>query len=111
MAKQLARPRPSGAHAVAPVAEQVDRMLAETPGSRIDRLSTPLTSENRHAGRSHRPRPPVKPSKIQPPGHCLRCGGEVPPHKRLYCDPCLLLVHAEQHGGFTDGDLAVLDTA
>jgi len=109
--RDLAETLPTWGQLIAPVAERVAAMLAEAPGSRIDRLPTPLTNENRHAGRTRR-RPRLARPLPRPelPAHCQRCGGEVPHAKRRYCDSCLPEVHAEQHGRFQQSGLATLDS-
>lgn len=87
---RLAQTAPTWGQLIAPVAEQVAGMLAKAPGSRLDRLPTPLTNANRLAGREpmrrRSRRPPVE-SRSLPP--CKACGGEVPHLGRDYCDPCL----------------------
>jgi CRISPR-associated endonuclease Cas1 len=96
---ELAATLPGWAKLVAPVAERVAAMLTGAPGARIDRVPTPLTNANRHAGREamrRRPRPalPAKPPK--PPATCRACGGELPHPKRVYCNDCLPEYEREQ---------------
>ncbi|MCH8984566.1 MAG: CRISPR-associated endonuclease Cas1 [Acidobacteria bacterium] len=74
------------ADAVGPHAEHVAKMLASTPGVRVDRIPTPLTGENRSLGRPpKRPKPTVDPTR---PSHCHTCGGPVD-QNRTQCDACL----------------------
>jgi CRISPR-associated endonuclease Cas1 len=79
---------------VAPVAEETARALAEAPGSRIERVPTPLTSSNRrlvHGTRRHLRAAP----KPTPP--CKRCGRPVPHPDRVYCDVCGALPQSERY--------------
>src|SRR5207248_7404671 len=98
---KLAETAPTWGKLIAPAAEQVARTLADAPGSRIERIATPLTSTNRHAARAavrKRPRPAAPPArpKVTPEGICQGCGGEVPHRERVYCDTCLPDVPAGQ---------------
>jgi CRISPR-associated endonuclease Cas1 len=105
MTQQLAQTAPTWARLVAPVIEQAARMLAATPGARMDRLASPLTNANRHAGRDQmrkhpRTRPQPRAPKVD--RHCQRCGGEVPHRRRVYCDDCLPHFQREQLERATD---------
>ena len=75
---------------VAPVCEHVAKMLAEAPGSKIERLSTPLTRANysraRDAVRRRPPRGQLRLRLLEKT--CKRCGGELPRRERVYCDVC-----------------------
>jgi CRISPR-associated endonuclease Cas1 len=96
---ELAETAPVWGELLAPVAEQVAAMLADAPGARIDRLATPLTNANRHAGRDgmrRRTQRKRRPSQAKPARRCQRCGGELPHQGRVYCDACLPLFQREQ---------------
>jgi hypothetical protein len=67
-------------------------MLAKAPGSRINRVPTPLTNENRLRGREdlrRRPRKQTKPVAPKPARRCRSCGEELPHTERVYCEDCL----------------------
>jgi CRISPR-associated endonuclease Cas1 len=106
--RQLAARAPELAELVAPVAEQVAQLLADAPGSRIDRLPTPLTSGNRRAAR-----PPRRPTREpKPPRLCKRCSEPTPSRKRVYCDTCLPHYQREQYANaFHGSGLAAIETA
>jgi hypothetical protein len=96
LTERLAETTVQWASVAAPVAERVAATLAKAPGSRVDRLPTPLTNANRLAGREvmrRRHRQP-RAAKALPP--CKACGGEVPHHSRDYCDTCLPAYQREQ---------------
>jgi CRISPR-associated endonuclease Cas1 len=112
MTKQLAETAPTWGALVAPVGEQVAAILAEAPGSRIDRLTKPLTNANRHAGRDAMRRRPARAANAQapkPPRTCQRCGGELPHRDRRVCDNCLAETQAEQFETFSGTGLAALE--
>jgi CRISPR-associated endonuclease Cas1 len=95
----LATTAPSWADRLAPIVERVALALANTPGSHVSRLATPLTNANRHTGRDQmRKRPPTRPKHRTPKmdRRCHRCGGEVPHRRRVYCDDCLPHFQREQ---------------
>jgi len=99
---ELAGTAPVWGELLAPVAERIAAMLAEAPGARIDRLATPLTSANRHAGRDGMRRRPQResiPREAKPARRCHRCGGELPRPGRVYCDACLPHFRPEQLEG------------
>jgi CRISPR-associated endonuclease Cas1 len=77
---------------IAPVAEIVARMLASSPGSRIERSHSPLTQANRRAAHprlgNRRRRDPSPPEPALPPT-CRACGGDLPARERRFCDACL----------------------
>jgi len=98
LTRELAQTLPIWAELVAPVCERVTKTLARAPGSKIERLSTPLTRANyteaRDAVRRHPPRAQLRlqlPEKV-----CERCGGEVPRRDRMYCDECLPEIRRKQ---------------
>jgi hypothetical protein len=96
---ELAATAPVWGEALAPIAERVATMLTKAPGARIDRLATPLTNANRHAGREQMRRRPAsvkKPPQVKPDRRCHRCGGELPHPRRVYCDECLPHFQREQ---------------
>ena len=79
--------------------EAVAHQLTRSKGSRIKRVSTPLTGSNRSA-RYERDRrrvtaPATKPARPAPT--CKRCGGSVPRRTRTYCDGCLPHYQREQY--------------
>lgn len=100
LSHELAQTAPDWPALIGPVAEQVARLLAETPEASIDRLPTPLTGANRSA-RQIRRRPPAAPApqapKPEPKPGCRRCGGPVPSRSRTYCDDCLPHYQREQY--------------
>jgi CRISPR-associated protein Cas1 len=110
MTKQLAETAPIWGSLIAPVTEQVTAILAEAPGSRIDRLTTPLTNTNRHAGRAatRRTAHAARPRAPKPPRVCQRCGGELPRGGRRVCDTCLAETQAEQFEAFSGTGLAAI---
>jgi len=78
---------PVWAELVAPVCERVAKTLAEAPGSKIERLSTPLTRTNYTGARStvrKRPLPDVWVRALKPELTCRRSGGEVPRRDHLH---------------------------
>jgi len=72
--------------AVAPHAEHVARMLADTPDIRLDRIPTPLTGTNRSISRPARPK--KERSLSAAPRHCHTCGVATE-GIRTQCDRCL----------------------
>ena len=89
------------AHHLAPVAEHVTRVLADAPGSRIDRVPTALTRENHSAAVAPRRRRPRRttPAVPKPLPACARCGGELPHRRRALCVPCEVEFRQEQRQG------------
>ena len=90
LATELAQTASLWREAIAPHAEHVAGLLADTPGSRVERLPTPLTSRMRKAANPTRRarRPPV----VRPPSpvpQCKACGDPVPKRDRVYCDTCI----------------------
>ena len=64
-------------------------MLAESPGSKIERISTPLTRANHIEARDDVRRRPLTQLRMQVPEKvCKNCGGELPRRERVYCDTC-----------------------
>jgi hypothetical protein len=97
LTEQLAATCTNWAALIAPVAETTAAMLAKAPGSRIDRLPTPLSSANRrnaHATERRRLRP-ERPPVAMPA--CKRCGQPVPKKDRTYCNDCLHLAQRERY--------------
>ena len=86
-------------------------ILAQAPGSRIDRLTTPLTNANRQAGRAamRRTTQTARPRVPKPSRTCERCGGELPHRDRRVCDACLAEAQAEQFETFSGTGLAALE--
>jgi CRISPR-associated endonuclease Cas1 len=89
------------AHHLAPVAEHAARVLADVPGSRIDRVPTPLTRENHSLAVGPRRRRPTSTSRAapKPAPTCTRCGGELPHRRRSLCVPCEAEFRREQREG------------
>ncbi len=89
LAEELADSAAHWRKAIVPHAEHVVRILAATPGSGVDRVSTPLTSENRRRANGK----PAKPSRVdKPPVRvCKLCAGPLPGRDRVYCDSCIAL--------------------
>jgi CRISPR-associated endonuclease Cas1 len=86
---------------LAPVAEHATRVLADVPGSRIDRVPTPLTRENHSLAVAPRRRRPKGTSRAAPKlaPTCTRCGGELPHRRRSLCVPCEAEFRHEQRTG------------
>jgi CRISPR-associated endonuclease Cas1 len=96
LSERLAETTIQWASAAAPIAEQVAAALAKAPGSRIDRVPTPLTNANRLTGRERMRRQNRRPRATKPVPSCKTCGGEVPHPDRDYCDACLPAYQREQ---------------
>jgi CRISPR-associated endonuclease Cas1 len=115
LSHELAETAPRWAAAIAPVAEAVAHELARSNGSRIKRLSTPLTGTRRSARYSTAPRrsaPAAAPQKARPVPTCKRCDGPVPRRSRIYCDDCLPLYQREQYEkAFHGSGLAAVERA
>jgi hypothetical protein len=99
LSHELAETAPRWADAVGPAAEAVAQLLASSEGSRIKKVSTPLTGRNRSAryeGKRRtvvtRPKPPARPAS-----RCKCCDGPVPRRDRTYCDDCLPHYQREQY--------------
>ena len=109
----LAKTAPDWGSLVAPVCENVAGILADAPGSRIDRLATPLTNNNRRDGRQTMRRHPATPSTRKPKvtPTCRDCGGPVPNPERALCDDCLPAYQAEQFERFDGSGLASIERA
>ena len=86
----LAETTPQWARAIAPVVENVARVLADDVRTRVD-LPTPLTQTHRSAGRDHLRRKPRHPALAQATlmATCETCGGQLPSPDRQFCDDCL----------------------
>jgi hypothetical protein len=109
LTERLAETTVQWASLIAPVAERVAATLAKAPGSRVDRLPTPLTNANRDAGREPMRRKNRKPV-AQPLPPCKTCRGEVRYEDRDYCDRCLPAYQREQFDQrFSGSGLAKLE--
>jgi CRISPR-associated endonuclease Cas1 len=86
---RLAETTTTWASMIAPVAERAAAMLAKAPGTRVDRLPTPLTNSNRLTSREPMRRRNRQPRPPRPPALCKTCSGEIPHPGRDYCDACL----------------------
>jgi CRISPR-associated endonuclease Cas1 len=103
---ELAETLPRWAELLGPVAERVAAMLAEAPGSRIDRVPTPLTSESRKQANADRRRPRAA-RPTPPPALCKLCHRPLPKADRVYCNRCLALPQSERYAstlGLDPGD-------
>jgi CRISPR-associated endonuclease Cas1 len=126
----LTETAPRWAKAIAPIAERVAQMLAQTdvpsvissadgalmtPPSSVTKSSTrqrsiptPLTQANRRAGRDglRRAAKPVEHTRAAKPAltaTCQGCGGSLPDSDRRYCDTCLPEYHADHMQVFSTG--------
>jgi len=108
LSHELIKTAPHWASTIAPIVEGIASQLSDSPGSRIDQLSTPLTGTNRAAGRTRKPRrhsrvakaTQPQPSKVRTPTPmpaCKRCNEPVPRRERVYCDACLPHYQREQY--------------
>lgn len=112
----LAETANSWAQLIAPVAEDVAKTLADAPGSRVQRLSTPLTNRKRRNGRDtnrRADRPASTPSAQLPsfPPGCRGCGDGVPHPERVYCNDCLPAYERDQFDAFSGTGLAAIERA
>jgi CRISPR-associated endonuclease Cas1 len=107
---QLAETAVEWARLIAPVPEKVAEMLSDASGAKLDRLPTPLTGSRRSAGRRRiREKQLASVKSVRAlPRTCRQCGGEIPGGKRAYCESCLRILQAEQHGVFQASGLEVL---
>jgi CRISPR-associated endonuclease Cas1 len=99
LSHELAETGPRWAEVVAPAAEAVAQLLASSKGSRVERVSTPLTGRNRSARYEDKRRPigPRAKTPAQPSARCKCCDGLVPRRGRVYCDECLPHYQREQY--------------
>ena len=97
----LAETAVAWAYHLAPVAEHAARVLADVPGSRVDRVPTPLTNANHSVAVGPRRRRPSRrsPTAPKPPPACARCGGELPHRRRSLCLRCEAEFRDEQRVG------------
>jgi CRISPR-associated endonuclease Cas1 len=111
LSHELAQTAPDWAPLIAPVTEEVARLLVEAPEARTDRLPTPLTGANRSARqvrRSLSPDPAPRPPR--PKRGCRRCGDPLPRTGRVYCDDCLPHYQREQYEkAFRGSGLAAIE--
>jgi hypothetical protein len=103
LARALSETMPLWAGELAPVAEKVAKMFGSNRGSQASRPPTPLTEDNRSAGRSRvrrgeRVRRAAKPKPL--PAACRVCGLILPRGRKNYCDECLPEFQVEQTAGF-----------
>jgi CRISPR-associated endonuclease Cas1 len=87
----LAETAPAWAKALAPVAEWIAKMLAGRAGAR--KTPTPLTQDNRSAGRDGVRRGSRKVRDMgpkAPPAACRTCGEALASEDRAYCDECVI---------------------
>jgi CRISPR-associated endonuclease Cas1 len=88
LSHELAETAPLWAAAITPAAEAAAGLLAQSDGSRITKVPTPLSDRNRLARYGREPRIPRLKSPITN-GACKECGGLLPRRGRVYCDDCL----------------------
>ncbi len=91
LARMLSSTLPRWLTAVAPVAERVARMLADSSARPMD-LPTHLTGSARSRGRDGIRKGPVRkarPRSRPMPSACRTCGLVLEDPRRLYCDDCL----------------------
>ncbi len=104
---------------VAPVAERVAQMFAQSPlpmnaqptHRPTVRVATPLTQSARSAGREALRRKPKSAALPRPPARmngCRMCGVIIAESDRLYCDDCLPEVRAESAEAFAEVGLPAL---
>jgi hypothetical protein len=93
----LAGSAPIFAQRVAPIVENVAKMLA-TSSPRILRVPTPLTQTNRSAGRVliKRRIAPRRTPELVVSKACLMCGEPLSSRRRSYCDVCVKQVRNEK---------------
>ena len=90
LAKSLAETAPVWARELGAAAERVAKVVARAPGSRVDHVPTPVTEDNRSAGRAavrRRVRTGQSSAPPTPAALCGACGEPVGPD-RTYCDEC-----------------------
>jgi CRISPR-associated endonuclease Cas1 len=87
---------------ISPVCERVAHLLAESPGSRVNRTPTPLTSARRRAANPRRRRETTRKPRALP--SCRSCGQPVPKPDRTYCDHCLTLPQGRRHSAILGFD-------
>src|SRR5207248_2569898 len=111
LAKALAETAPAWAREIGGAAEAVVKLLAARPCSRIGRLPTPISQDNRSAGREDQRRGPrrERSSRLAAmPAACVSCGVVLLAKGRGYCDECLPAQRSEQRGAFSTAGPAVL---
>ncbi len=111
LARELAETLPAWEAVVGPVAERVARALGRASASRLGRIPTPLTQDNRSAGRDYtrrkaRPRPTARARPL--PAACVACGVVLEASDRTYCDDCLLERREEVLPSFSSSGPATL---
>ncbi len=111
----LAETAPGWAHALAPVAEGVARMLLygfrDRAGRKAHVPPTPLTQANRSAGRAsvrRRKKRRALESLVKLPQACRMCGTLLPDAASLYCDDCHRDRRKELAAHYTAAGLEVL---
>jgi CRISPR-associated endonuclease Cas1 len=89
LARELATTAPTWATYLAPVVERTAQAIADAAAKPFQ-LPTSLTGIVRRAAWAPRRRTsPRTTPKLPPlPASCRGCGGELPNHKRRYCDSC-----------------------
>jgi CRISPR-associated endonuclease Cas1 len=107
----LAETAPSWARVIAPFAEMIAKLLGGGSASRIGRLPTPLTQDNRSAGREgtrRKERKRTQPNPSIPSPACRYCGIMLKDRKRRFCDACLPDYDLERQEGFATAGPAAL---
>lgn len=104
LARSLADTLPMWRRAVAPIVEEVARMIGDSSEKPV-RISTKLTRAARSGGRDGLRRHPRRmPGLLPPPlpNGCRNCGLVLEDRTRLYCDECLPEFNAERLARFQE---------
>jgi hypothetical protein len=92
LTKLLAETAPYWSKTMAPIAESLARQFLGVRGRKKSaRLPTPLTQDNRSAGRDRvrtRPRSNIRPKRPALPRKCITCGAEITLRRSWYCSSC-----------------------
>jgi CRISPR-associated endonuclease Cas1 len=97
---EVARSASGWSRAVAPSVEMAARAFADASDSIADRLATPLSGDNRSAGRaSQRVRERREAATQAPFRSCVQCGSILSAPRRRYCDTCRPVIGDFQASG------------
>jgi CRISPR-associated endonuclease Cas1 len=88
LTKTLMGAAPHFARTVAPIVEQIAKMLTASPGRKTS-LPTPLTQVNRAVGRWHEQWRGAAVSKSRPQKLCIQCGASLRGKALRYCATCV----------------------
>ncbi|MFN8675486.1 MAG: CRISPR-associated endonuclease Cas1 [Thermomicrobiales bacterium] len=106
LAQHVAEIAPLCASAVAPVAERIAKVLVSPTQPR--RAPTPLTEDNRRAGRSGAKRKATGLPRAALPAGCQGCGGVLGDAEGRYCEECLPERRVELGQQWAQGSLTTL---